>query len=467
MLLDGLFKANRTQPMHDTAAFLNNTIPIFGQFGRDIYTSDIVQTCVDCIASECSKLQPQHIRRDPRSKKLLPLPGGDALNRLFSSQPNPIMTTHDFIEKVVWTLYLNYNAFIYPAYNVVTDARGNTSRSYTGLWPLAPMQVEWMEDMSGALFVKMTFRNGKQFTLPYEDLIHLRKKFSINDIMGGGDSGQPNNAALIQTLQINDTILQGTAQSVKLSQGIRGVLKLNTTVDDGKKDAERKAFMNAITNGEGVPVMDFKGDFTPVTINPAVIDATTLSFIENKVLRWFGVSLPILNGDYTDDQYQAFYNKTLKPIIIAMNQAFSSILFSSTELAYGNRIEFYSNTLELMDVKNKLALVDALGNRGAITNNELRALFGMPPMENGDVRMASLNYVSMDIINQYQILKATRGFESVSDTNSGDKAGLLDLSGIMPSSLPTIDQVVEGKQLKVQGGNKSGSNSVSKAANRR
>lgn len=455
--------------MHDTTAFLNNTIPIFGQFGRDVYASDIVQTCVDCIASECSKLRPEHVRRDPRTNKLVKLQG-DSLNRLFSYMPNPVMTMRDFIEKVVWTLYLNYNAFIYPTYEVVTDARGNVSRNYTGLWPLSPVQVEWLEDATGAMFVRMTFRNGKQFTLPYEDLIHLRKKFSINDIMGGGDSGQPNNAALLQTLQINDTILQGTAQSVKLSQGIRGVLKLNTTIEDKGKEAERQAFMNAVTNGDGVVVQDFKGDFTPVTINPAAVDATTLTFIENKVLRWFGVSLPILNGDFTDDQYQAFYNKTLKPIIIAMNQAFSSVLFSATELSYGNRIEFYADSLELLDVKNKLALADALGNRGAITNNELRNLFGMAPVENGDVCMASLNYVNMDIIDQYQVLKATRGFESVSSGANGDKAGLLDLSGIMPSSLPSIDPSIEGKPVtptqQTTQGDKNGSNTVPKTANK-
>lgn len=387
------------------ARFMDNTTPLFSQSGRNIYTSDVVQMCIDCIASECSKLQPKHIRRDP-SGKMINLTG-DNINRLFKFMPNPLMTTRDFIEKTVWALYLDYNSFIYPSYEIVTDVNSKLSRKYTGFWPLAPVQTDWLMDATNTLFVKFTFRNGATSTLPYSDIVHLRKKYSINDFMGGGASGKPENSSLAKTLEINDTLLQGTGKAITTSLGIRGILKLNTVIENEKQKAEREALEQKILeSSSGIISGDYKGDYQPINIDPKIIDKDTLEFIENKILRWFGVSLPILNGTYTDDEYQAFYNKTLEPIVIGMGQAYSSVLFSQQEQNFNNEIVFYQQKLELMNITNKLAIMDGLGNRGALTNNELLALFGIEPYEGGDVRMASLNFIDTTLINAYQLGKA-------------------------------------------------------------
>jgi HK97 family phage portal protein len=410
LLLDALFK--KAPPGLSELALLSGQAPFYSQYGHNIYASDIVQTCVDCIATEMSKLQPKHIRRDPSTGKLLK-PSRVDINQLLMRKPNPLMTTRDFIEKVIWTLYLNSNVFIYPSYELVIDSRGNKSRNYTGLWPLSPLTLEWLQDASGALFVKFVFPRGVQTILPYEDVIHIRKKFSINDVMGGGLTGTADNMSLQKVININDTILSGTANGIKLSQGIRGVLELNTTLDDAKKEAERRAFMAAVESGAGVVPMDFKGKFTPVDLKSQTIDAETLKFIENKILRWFGVSLPILDGTYNDSQYAAFYNKTLETIVTAFNQAFTNILFSPFEQSHGNEIAFFQSALELTDVANKLAIMDTLGNRGALSNNQARALFGLEPIEGGDEYYTSLNYINVNIVDQYQLARAKIGANPV------------------------------------------------------
>ena len=43
-----------------------------------------------------------------------------------------------------------------------------------------------------------------------------------------------------------------------------------------------------------------------------MVDAETLKFIDNRILRIFGVSMAILIGDYTKDQYEAFYQKKIR-----------------------------------------------------------------------------------------------------------------------------------------------------------
>jgi len=255
---------------------------------------------------------------------------------------------------------------------------------------------------------------------PMPMVIHLRKKYSINDIMGGGISGHPDNAALLKVLETNDTVLQGIGKAIKTTLSVRGILKINTLMDEDKQKAERLRFEKAIEDGvTGILPMDLKGEYTPLQVNPALLDSTTLAFLENKVLRWFGVSLPILNGEYNDEQYQAFYNKTIEPIVIGMGQAFSNAIFSQREQDVGHEIKFYQMNLELMDTKNKMAFVQALGDRGILTDNQILALFGMAPYEGGNVRHMSLNYIDASLANNYQMLKVKGNDPSTIDGTGG------------------------------------------------
>lgn len=386
------------------ARFMDGNSPIFTQFGQNVYASDIVQMCIDVIATECSKLQPKHIRSDGNGMQTNVK---SSLNRLFKFAPNELMTTRDFIEKVIWLLFMNYNAFIYPTYELKDDGRGNLTKNYTGFYPLNPTEVVFLQDSTGKLFVELHFANGDKFTLAYSEIIHLRKKFSVNDIMGGGTDGQPDNQALLKVLQINDTVLQGLDKAIKTSLSIRGILKINTMMDDETQKKERDKFEAKVASGKtGIMPLDLKGDYVDLKPDPKILDKDTLEFLQSKVLNNYGVSLPILSGDFNDEQYQAFYEKTLEPIIISLGQAFSKTMFTDREIDVGNEIVFYPQKLLFTNTKNKIAVADILGNRGGLTNNQLLDLFGYPPYEGGDMRYMSLNYIDVDLANQYQLKKA-------------------------------------------------------------
>jgi HK97 family phage portal protein len=411
-LIKNIFTKDNTHKQY--AKFLDGYAPIFSQFGRDIYASDVVQSCIDIIATECSKLAPKHIRTDNNGMQQNVK---SSLNRLMKFSPNELMTTRDFIEKIVWLLFLNYNAFVYPTYDIITS-NGISRREYTGLYPINPTQVDFLQDEAGTLFIRFLFTNGQDYTLPYSDVIHLRKKFSVNEIMGGGLNGQPDNTAILKVLEINDTVLQGLDKAIRTSLNVRGVLKINTMMDDAAQQAERKKFEAALKNNEsGILPLDLKGDYHDIKVDPKIVDKDTLQFLENKVLNYYGVSVPILTGDFTDEQYQAFYEKTLEPIIISLGQAFSKTLFTTRELDVGNELVFYPQMLLFTNTKNKIAVADILGNRGALTNNELLQLFGYPPYVGGDVRNMSLNYIDVTLANDYQMKRA--GSKGTEVSNNG------------------------------------------------
>jgi len=394
--------ANKTK-QYVYAKLMNGFVPVFSQFGDDIYASDVVQNCIDVIATEISKLQPKHIRTDTNGMQTVPR---SDLNRLFKFAPNELMTTRDFLEKIIWLLYLKYNAFIYPVYTLTKDARGADIRTYTALYPLNPTRVEFLQDETGTLFVKFYFLSGLDFTLPYSDVIHLRKKFSVNEIMGGGLSGQPDNAALLKVLQINDSIMQGLEKGIKTSMSVRGIIKINTVMDNETQQAERRRFENMISSGDSAILpLDLKGEFMPINLDPKFVDKDTLEFLDSKTQRWFGVPLPILTGDYTDEQYQAFYEKTLEPLVISLGQAFSRTLFSSRELDVGNEIVFYHRNMMYLSTQAKLDLIKTAGEQGLLTDDQKLAILGYPPLEDGtgSRRTMSLNYIDVNLANTYQL----------------------------------------------------------------
>lgn len=422
MILDGFFRRNDVQTRY--ASFLNNTTPLFSQFGRDVYASDVVQQCIDCIAQECSKLQPRHIVRTAAG----PVTDDDSLNKLFKFRPNPVMTTHDFLEKTIWELFENYNAFIYPAYEISTDVRGYQHRNYTAFYPLNPTEAEFLQDDAGTLYVRFTFRSGyRSPVIPYSDVIHLRKKFSNNDIMGGGLNGQPDNAALLKTLEIDHSILEGIGKAIPTALTVRGIVKFSAKMNQELQLNEIRDFESKIADSKsGILPLDVGTDFTPIQMGQVSIDNGMLNFIENKILRWFGVSLPILTGDYTDNQKQAFYDKTIEPIVVALSQAFTSTIFTPTELSYGNELVFYYANLEMMSVESKKNIAEILGNRGAVTDNFLLQIFGLEPYDGGNVRKMSLNYIDSQYATDYQLARAgidaqTPGAASKNGGNSDGK----------------------------------------------
>ena len=379
---------------------LNGYTPIFSQFGTNIYASDVVQQALNCIVQEMKKLRPTHVREmDVDSTSV-----SGSLQAVLNN-PNEFMTTSDFIEKIMWSLLLNYNAFVVPVYDTWVDDKGNERRRYTALYPIQPTQVTFIKDASNTLYVKFAFANNYETTLKYSDVIHIKKNYSVNDYMGGDVNGQPNNDALLETLDINKQLLKGVAAAMKSSFSINGVVKYNTMMDDGKTKQALLELEEKLRNSEsGFLPLDLKADYTPLNHEVKLVDADTLKFIDEKILRNWGVPLPILTGDFTKAQYEAFYQKTLEPFIIAISQAFTKTIFTDRERSYGNEVLFYPKDLVFMSVSETLEMIRLLGDSGAMFENEKRVALGLKPLPELDgVRKASLNYVDVEIANQYQM----------------------------------------------------------------
>lgn len=384
------------------AKMMKGYTPVFTSFGENVYASDIVQNAIRCITTEMSKLNPKHIRTD-NSTGLQNVVNSE-IARLLKFGPNPLMSTSDFLEKITYLREVEKNVYIYPTYDEIPLPDGSYKRVYTGLYPLNPTTVEYLEDGRGKIFVRFYFADNTPYTFDYDSIIHWRKDFFSNDFTGGHES---TNEALLKLLKVNDTITQGLDHGVKSSLTIKGILKINTMMDDDKQREERERFEAKMMDMQnGILPVDLKNEFTPINIDPKLIDKDTMEFIDKRILAHFGVPLAIFTGDFTEEQYQAFYEKTLEPMILGLGRAFYK-LFTKRELEVGNEIIFYNQGLMFMNTANKIAAVDILSRIGTLTDNEILAVFGYPPFEGGNIRNKSLNYINREIADQYQLSNNT------------------------------------------------------------
>ena len=371
---------------------LNEYAPLYSQFGHNIYASDVVQQAIYAIVKELKKLDPVHVRK---SKGLEVAVDGNIQQVL--ENPNPLMTTSDFLEKISWNLLLNSNSFIYPVWE---------NGTLVALYPLQPLSVEFVEDGTGRLYVRFTFANPETgITIPYEDVIHIRYKYSVSEFMGGNMEGQPDNKALLDTLKLNDSLLKGLAKSLNMQTIIKGLIKVKTMQNYDDQVAKIKDFEEKLRSNEsGIGITDVSSDFTPINNPVALLDATTLAYIDKKILRWYGISVAIIDGDFTPAQYESFYSCTLEPIIKAMSEAFTKGLFSKRGASgFGNRIRLYSKELIFMSTDQKINYFTLLSNQGGCYVNEIRVAFGLRPDAALDgVRCQSLNFVNADKADEYQ-----------------------------------------------------------------
>lgn len=404
------------------ASMLNGTTPIYSQFGQDVYASDVVQQAISCIVTEMKKLTLTHVKME--SLDTMPVNNSSIAKLL--NQPNNLMTMTDFLEKITWQLFLNYNSFIVPTYVKMDVGGGRTVKKYTGLYPIQPVNVNFLQDNKDELYVNFQFVNGYETTLRYSDVIHIRYRYSVSEFMGGNQFGQPDNDALLRTLKLNDVLLNGVAKALNSSFSINGVVKYNSIIDDGKMDEAIRRLEEHLANNEsGFLPLDMKGEFIPMHRNVKLIDKDTLKFIDEKILRTFGVSLSILTGDFTKDQYEAFYNKCITPLVITYSQAFTKTIFTKSERGHGNQIKLYPQELAFMDNSQKLTLFDILVDSGSCYKNELRSAFGLHPLPElvGQLAMSSnkLNAEKGEEKDKY-----TDDLGQDTDSTSSDDGGASD-----------------------------------------
>lgn len=370
--LFGRFKATAPQ----RTVVVDSTGGLFTNWSGDPYLSDIVRGAIDAIARNGAKLKPRHIRRI--NGKVLP-PASTSLERLLQIRPNPRMSTYDFLYKMIATLYIQNNAFAYPEW----DAMGRL----VAVWPVTCHGVSFSEDPQGVTYITFHLPDGTMKTLPYSDVIHLRRHYT-KGIMVGDD-----NAPIKTTLEVIATTDAGMAKAVKSSANLRGLLTFPMILKPEDLKQARDDFVKdylSLENASGVAALDKKAEYTEFKTEPKIINAPQMQELRDRVYRYFGINEKIVMGKYTEDEWNAFYESVLEPIALMLGLEFTAKLFTERERGHGNEIVFEANRLQYASVGAKLNLREMV-DRGALTPNEWREAFNLGPIPGGDKPLRRLD----------------------------------------------------------------------------
>lgn len=378
---------------------LNDFVPFFSSFDGEMYDSDVVRTCIHAIAANAAKLKAKHIRRiDGKITNT-----GSALERMLQVRPNEYMNAYDFIYRTVSQLYSNNNAYIY-----MHVERGQIK----GFYPLNYSFVEPVE-YQGEMYFKFTFKTGYKMTVPYSELLHLRRHFNRDD-MFGEDSRKP----LKPTLDLIQTINQGITNAIKSSARLRGLLKFNMVLKPEDMKKHRDQFVAdylGIDNNSGVGATDTKAEFVPTALDPKMADDKQMAIARENAYRYFGVNEKIIQSNYNEDEWGAFYESVLEPIAIQLSLEFTAKAFTGREQGHGNEIIFEANRLQYASAKTKTTLIKELLPMELLSINDALEILNMPPIEGGERRLRSLNYIDASIANEYQM--QNKGVKPIEEGN--------------------------------------------------
>lgn len=390
-LLDRFFKRKpRAVAASATPVELLSGNAVFTQWCGNAYENDIYRAAVDAIARNAAKLKGCHIIQTGEVKK----PATDKVNRLLQVQPNRYMNAYDMLYKVVTHYYLYNNGFLL----IQRDGA-----EIQGFYPLNPTQVDFLTDAAGNLYTRFQFRNGSQFTADYKDVIHLRRNFNSNDLLGD------DNAALYPALELADTQNQGIVNGIKAGANIRGIIRFTQIMAPEKLKEEKEAFIAdylSISNDGGVVATDQKMEYTPIESKPAIIDAEQLKAVKSKIYDYLGVSESIVNSSYTENEWASFYESTIEPVALQLGLEFTRKLFTEREIAFGNTVIFESSRLQFSSNATKVSLIKELMPYGLLTVNECREILNLgaiPDADGGNKRFQTLNVVDADKANTYQV----------------------------------------------------------------
>jgi len=367
----------------------------FYSWNGQLFQSDIVRSCIRPMSTAIGKLVAQHIRNDAQGFKVNP----EVYIRFLLEEPNPYMTGQMLHEKMTNQLALNNNAFAL----IIRDDNGYEQEIY----PIPAVSAEAIYDKQGALYLRFMMQNGKMFTFPYTDIIHLRQDYYDNDIFG--TSPAPALTSLMEIVSVTD---QGIVKAVKNSSAIKWLLKFSSMLkpEDIKRNTKDfvDTYLSIDSDVGGAAATDAKMDAKQVEPKDYVPNAVQMEKTLQRLYSFFGTNDSIIQSKFTEDVWNSYWESRLEPIIIQLSNEYTRKLFSRSKRAFGNKIVFNANNLQYASMATKLNLLQMV-DRGAMTPNEWRQVLNMGPIEGGDKPIRRLDTA---VVNQVKSLIDKLGGEN-------------------------------------------------------
>lgn len=312
-------------------------------------------------------------------------------------KPNDWQTAFDFRHQLGLHLALCFNAYAF-----INRVQGRVAE----LLPIQPHLVTVEQKPDWSLAYKVRMPDGQLLPVPAKDILHVRGP-TWNGVLGL-------EAVRLAREAIGLSMAAETSQAHLHKDGVRpsGVLSVEGTLTKEQYEqfhAYLKETMMAGASSGGVMVVDHDGKFTPTTMTG--VDAQHLEtrrFQIEEVCRFMRVA-PIMVGhpDKTatyasaEQMFIAHVVHSLGPHYVRFEQAANVNLLTAEDRAAGYYTKFNVAALLRGDSKTQgdyfAKSLGAGGSPAWLTQNEVRELIDLNPIEGGDVLHAPTTPPSVDV----------------------------------------------------------------------
>lgn len=364
-----------------------------------------VYTCANILGGDIGKLPIQtFIKKNKSIEKVSDHP----VNYLLGIRPNKYMSPYIFKELMQVHLVIWGNAYA----NIEWDSRGYP----IALWPLNPGKTKPRLDKEGNLWYITSLPSGEQKKIPWYDVLHI-KNLSKSGIEGMTPISvireelglQKSRSKFLSSFYANGTTTMGILKT-PTAIGKEGKEKMRNEwqkLNSGMSNANRVAILDAGLDYQeiGMPLADAQfletSKFSILEVSKIYkipphklgqLDRATFSNIENQSLEYVKNTIhPIVTNWEQEINFKLFTKSEQKSYYVKFNLA--SELRGDSE----SRGKFYKTMIEI----------------GAFCINDVLELEEMESIGDiGEKHFVSLNYTTVDMIEQYQMTKAKGGMKN-------------------------------------------------------
>lgn len=371
-MLNSLIGRDRNKDVHNWTQYetISEPSPMVGSWGRAIYEQQLVRSVIERISIAASKLEPK-IYGDAK-----PL-----VRRAVETSPNQFMTWPRFLSRCSTLYYNDDNLYIVPTFQDGTD-------QVNGFYPVRSVSTE-IVFYDNEPWIRFSTPVGKPLAIELKYVAILTRFQYRSDFFGS-----PNN--LDDTL----SLLEAQAKAQKAAIRDTGTIKFIAQApgqireEDLEKKRERFASSNLDPDNNKTGLMTYDATFSNVTqVEPKnwTIPTAEMERIENNVFDYFGVNRKILQNDYDENSWDAFYEGVIEPWAIQLGEALSQATFLMRQRPE-NRIEFAADRLSYTSASSKRNMGKDMLDRGVMTINEVRKMLQLGLLEDGNVNILRGEY---------------------------------------------------------------------------
>lgn len=274
------------------------------------------------------------------------------------------------------------------------------------LYPLRPDATKaYIHPDSGRLWYQ-TNVNGRTMELYEHQVLHF-KGLSTDGIHGKSPIG-----VVREHIGAQAAATKYNAKLYKNEATPRGILKVPSFLDEKPKENVRKEWLR-VNQGENIAIIDNGLEYQSIAMPLQEAQfVESMKFNKAQIAMIYKVPLHKINeldkATFSNIEHQSieYMKNTLQPWIVNFEQELNIKLFTDSDQKNGHYVKFNVDSELRGDSKTQAEYFKLMIESGILNKNEVRDLLERNPIEHGDKYLTSLNYVSLDFMEEYQRLKA-------------------------------------------------------------